>query len=53
MTRSPDAKIQGGSRSLRELSSRLLSLGDGAKTASLALAARSALRALPLLERLS
>ena len=56
MTRSPaapDSKIQGGSRSLRELSSRLLALGDDAKTASLALAARSALRAMPLLERLS
>jgi len=49
----PDPKPQGGSRSLQELSHRLLPIGDDTKTASLAIAARSALRTIPLLERLS
>ena len=49
----PDPKAQGGSRSLQELSHRLLSIGDDTKAASLAIAARSALRTIPLLERLS
>jgi hypothetical protein len=55
MTKSPvvpDPK-PGGSRSLQELSHRLLGFGDDAKAASLAIAARSALRTIPLLERLS
>jgi hypothetical protein len=49
----PDLKGQGGIRSLQELSNRLLALGDAAKPACLAIAARSALRTIPLLERLS
>ena len=56
MTKSPvvpDPKPGGGSRSLQELSHRLLGFGDDAKAASLAIAARSALRTIPLLERLS
>ena len=56
MTKSPvvpDPKPGGGSRSLQELSHRLLGFGDDAKAASLAIAARSALRTIPLLQRLS
>jgi hypothetical protein len=49
----PDVKAQGGSTSLQGLSNRLLTLGDATKPASLAIAARSALRAIPLLARLS
>jgi hypothetical protein len=49
----PDVKAQGGSTSLQGLSNRLLTLGDATKPASLAIAARSALRTIPLLERLS
>jgi Protein of unknown function (DUF1629) len=49
----PDAKVQRGSTLLQELCNRLLTLEDDTKAASLAIAARSALRAIPLLERLS
>jgi Protein of unknown function (DUF1629) len=42
-----------GSPSLQDLSAKLLSLGDNAKAISLAVAARSALRTIPLLDRLS
>jgi hypothetical protein len=49
----PDVKSQGGSVSLQELSNQLLALGDDTKAISLAIAARSALRTMPLLERLS
>jgi hypothetical protein len=45
--------MQGGNRSLRELEDRLLTLGDDTKAVSLAISARSALRAIPLLEHLS
>jgi len=56
MSKSPvihGPKPGGGSRPLQQLSQRLLGLGDDGKAASLAIAARSALRAIPLLERLS
>jgi hypothetical protein len=49
----PAAKAQSGSPSLQDLSVKLLSLGDNAKAISLAVAARSALRTIPLLDRLS
>ena len=45
--------IRTGNPLLREMSDRLLRFGDDAKTVSLAVAARSTLRAMPLLERLS
>jgi hypothetical protein len=45
--------VQGGSTFLHELSNRLLTRGDDTKAVSLAIAARSALRTIPLLERLS
>jgi hypothetical protein len=48
----PRGQMQGGHRSLRELRDQLLALGDDTKTVSLAISARSALRAVPLLERL-
>jgi hypothetical protein len=48
-----EQKSLGGSESLRELRERLLACGDATKALSLAIAARSVLRAIPLLERLS
>jgi hypothetical protein len=47
----PSVKVQGGFASLQGLRDRLFTLGDGTKAASLATAVRSALRAIPLLER--
>jgi hypothetical protein len=49
----PHVKAQDGSPSLQDLSAKLLSLGDNAKAISLAVAARSALRTIPLLDHLS
>ena len=49
----PDPRRQTGSAPLREMSDRLAGLGAEANAAALAIAARAALRAIPLLERLS
>jgi hypothetical protein len=45
--------MQDGSRPRDEPSNRLLTLGEDAKSVALAIAGRSALRAIPLLERLA
>jgi hypothetical protein len=52
VTRPPAAVVATNPR-LEELSKRLLALGDNAKAVSLAIAARSTLRTIPLLERLA
>ena len=49
----PNTQAESRSTPLKELSAKILTLGDHAKAASLAIAARSALRMIPLLERLS
>jgi hypothetical protein len=49
----PDTDISRGSKHLIKLGNHLLGFGDKTNSASLAVAARAALRAIPLLERLS